>query len=419
MKTITVIIIIFLVAYHYCFGQKEGLLNLFQEKQFVKMELANHDRKADDFYFFKAVFANVCNNPNLSNRYLDTLQAKEIPATLMLKYWKLRADNYVKLFDYKKAYETNHYINEHFKSEFTSDHYKGSVNTELIWKSLQYEKVQKIGLNGQVSVPFTKDFGDLYNVKVSINKIDTSFVFDTGAGISVISESLAKQLGLKVFENDSIKVSGFTGIGNKTKLAIADSISIGNLKIYNPYFLIFEDQALTFAEGKYKINGIIGFPILKEIGTITITKNKIQFSNAFKQKTIKNKNLFTEYLHPILYLNFNGDMLPFCFDTGGNETLFSKTFFDRYKTILEAVSHETSTQKIASAGGEISYSSMTMKKIHLKLNTVSVVLKNLEINKEGYHRFGKEYYGNLGKDALSQFSKVIISFKGSYLELKR
>ncbi len=383
------------------------------------MDLANSNPNKSDFYFFKAVFANVCNNPTLSNEYLDTLKFKKIPKSLLLNYWQLRTDNYVKLFNYKKAFETNHYINENFKSALSAEHYKGSANAELIWKSLQNETLQKICLEKDVAVPLTKDFGGLFNINVSINQIDTSFVFDTGAGISVIAKSLANKLGLKILDSDSIKVSGFTGIGNETKMAIADSIAIGGLKIYNAYFLIFNDEALTFADGNYKINGIIGFPILKEIGSITILKDTVQFANTFKILPVKEKNLFTEYLHPILFLAFNGNLLPFCFDTGGNETLFSRTFFERYKSFLQKKPHKTTSQKIASVGGEIKYQSITMENLSLNLNTFKLTLKNLEINKDQYHRFGKEFYGNFGKDALSQFSKVVISFKGNYLELTK
>lgn len=401
------------------FCQKMDLQCLFENKQFLTMELANKNPNKSNYYFFKAVFANVCNNPTLSNNYLDTLTFKKIPSNLLLNYWKLRTDNYVKLFNYKKAFETNHYINKHFKSTLSAEHYKGSTNAEHIWKSLQDEAPQKTFLEKDVAVPLTKDFGGLFNIKVSINQIDTSFVFDTGAGISVIANSLAKKLSLRILESDSINVSGFTGIANETRMAIADSIAIGDLKIYNAYFLIFNDEALTFADGNYKINGIIGFPILKEIGSIMLLKDTIQFANTYRKIPVKEKNLFTEYLHPILYLTFNGDLLPFCFDTGGNETLFSRTFFERYKSSLEKDPHKTASQKIASVGGEIKYQSITMENLSLNLNTFKLTLKNLEINKDQYHRFGKEFYGNFGKDGLSQFSKVVISFKGNYLELTK
>lgn len=57
-----------------------------------------------------------------------------------------------------------------------------------------------------------------------------------------------------------------------------------------------------------------------------------------------------------------------------------------------------------------------MDNLSLNLNAFKFNLKNLETNKDQYHRFGKEFYGNFGKDALAQFSKVVISFKGNYLE---
>lgn len=419
MKKLIGLIFFLLTLTCQSFSQTPDLQGLFKEKQFLKMELANTRASYGSYYFYKAVFANVSNNPELSNRYLDTLQTLTVHDDLLLNYWQLRTDNYVKLFNYKKAFETNSYINANFKSRFTPEHYQGSTNAALIWKALQDQPAQKISLKKKVAVPTTRDFGGLLNIKVKINQIDTSFVFDTGAGISVISKSLAGKLGLRMLDTDSLRVSGFTGIRNETKMAVADSISIGGLTIYHPYFLIYNDESLTFADGQYKINGIIGFPILKEIGSITLSKDQIEFSNAYKSVPITKRNLFTEYLHPILFLTFNGDVLPFCFDTGGNETLLSRTFYERYQAILEKMPHQTASQKIASVGGEIQYQSITMDELSLRLNKSKIRLKNLEVNKDGYHRFGKPFYGNIGKDALAQFSKITISFKGNYVALTK
>ncbi|MDT9096702.1 hypothetical protein RSW32_25600, partial [Escherichia coli] len=84
---------------------------------------------------------------------------------------------------------------------------------------------------------------------------------------------------------------------------------------YNEPFLVFRDEALSFANGAYKINGIIGFPVAKELGRITITRKSLLI-DAHREDNSFAKNFFVEQLRPIVLLGYKGKLLPFNFDTG-------------------------------------------------------------------------------------------------------
>lgn len=146
-------------------------------------------------------------------------------------------------------------------------------------------------------------------------------------------------------------------------------------------------------------------------------KDTIKFSNTYKTLSVKEKNLFTEYLHPILFLTFNGDLLPFCLIQVAMKPFLAVLFLSVTNQFLKKHPIALRLKKLQALVAKSSTSqSITMDNLSLNLNAFKFNLKNLETNKDQYHRFGKEFYGNFGKDALAQFSKVVISFKGNYLE---
>jgi len=395
------------------------LSKLHKAKQFLLLDKENTNRKNPDFYFYKAVFANVCNKAALSNLYLDSFFiSHKLPKKMLFQYWVLRNDNYVKLFDYKNAYQTNHTLNTEFKSRYKKDELEGSQQTENIWEALQNTEPQRISFKGLTTVPLSYDMAGLINIPVKCNGTDTNFVFDTGAGISSITQSLANKLKLHILKTNSVSIKGFTGISNQIKIGVADSIRIGDAIIMNPYFLVFNDSALTFANGKYKINGIIGFPIAKELGTITIEPTKMSIENTRGAvNESHSKNLFIEFLNPFILLKFNGVELPYKFDTGASETLFSKSFFQKFKGNSSFSTSKITTTESASAGGSKKYKVYKPDTLNFELSDKKITFKQAEIDIENYHVDGKEIFGNIGQDILKRHQKVIISFDRNYLEL--
>jgi hypothetical protein len=394
---------------------KESPEMYFKAKRFGDMEKKNTNRKEPAYFFYKAVFASVCNKPALSNQYLDSLESKQVPDVHLFEYWTLRNDNYVKLCDYKKAYQTNQLLNTRFKKRFNKEEYDGSVQTEKIWKELLEVKPQQVVFKSKVSLPLTHDLAGLINIRVNANHIDTNFVFDTGAGISSITESFATLMGMKIFDSRDIVVEGFTGVGNKVRLATIDSLSLGTAVVYNPVFLVFNDSALTFAGGAYKINGIIGFPIAKDMGTITIMKDQLEFERI---EAAAPKNLFIELLLPMVMLKLNGTEDPYGFDTGAKQSTLSKAFYERYKNDEQMKGAKATTSEAASAGGTLKYKAMQVPILYFQLSGQVVKIPNAEIDLDHYHPGGKQFYGNIGQDLLQQYSKVIISFENNYLKLE-
>ncbi|MEA9414690.1 MULTISPECIES: retropepsin-like aspartic protease [unclassified Flavobacterium] len=394
---------------------ENNLKKLSEQHQFVKMDSLNNKIRTKDYYFYKALFANVCNKPDLSNLYLDSLNKSQI--TKEFRYYKLKNDNYIKLFDYANAFKTSGILTSTFSEKFTKEELDDELNTRRIWEVLKLQKPQIIDSFSNLSVATKKDKAGLITTNVLANTIDTDFVFDTGAGISCITESLAKKLGFIILPDNNIEVMSFTGVKNKVLMGIAPVLNIGDIKIHNAVFLVYPDSAFTFANGKYVINGIIGFPIIKELGTVTIEENSLTFS---KNKTIKSndKNLFIDELRAIVMLNFKGKTLPFNFDSGAKTSSFNKSFYELFKTYLDKNSTLISAKTASAGGQEITSELLELKDQQILLGKNQINVPKLQVDKSDYGVYGKVNYGNIGQDIIGQFKKVTISFDHNYLKLE-
>ncbi|MXO04608.1 retropepsin-like aspartic protease [Flavobacterium sp. HBTb2-11-1] len=391
------------------------LKQLSKQHQFAKMDSLNSKEKGKDYYFYKGLYSNVCNKPKLSNQYLDSLKNNELINTY--EFAKLKDDNYIKLFSYNSAYMASKVLTMKFQQRFTKEELQDEINTQQIWKMLRGTRPQSIDKFTKITVAAIKDKAGLITTEVKAKDTLAYFVFDTGAGISCITESIAKKMGVKILPDQNISVESFTGQKNKVRIGVASEINLGELKIHNAVFLVYPDKAFTFADVAYVINGIIGFPIIKELGTITIEKDKLTFSKELESVT-NEKNLFVDELRAIVMLKYKSKTLPFNFDSGAKVSLFNKAFYDTFKTDLDSIG-TLETTKSSSAGAEVvSTEVLVLKDQPISLGNKTIQLPKMEIAPKDYGVYGEVNYGNIGQDVLGQFEKVVISFDGNYLKLE-
>lgn len=406
-----------LFAVQILLGQKSDsiLKQLSKQHQFAKMDSLNSKEKGKDYYFYKGLYANVCNKPKLSNQYLDSLKNNELINTY--EFAKLKDDNYIKLFSYNSAYMASKVLTMKFQQRFTKEELQDEINTQQIWKTLRGTRPQSIDKFTKITVAAVKDKAGLITTEVKAKDTVSHFVFDTGAGISCITESIAKKMGVKILPDHNISVESFTGQKNKVRIGVAAEINLGELKIHNAVFLVYPDKAFTFADGAYVINGIIGFPIIKELGTITFEKDKLTFSKE-SESGANEKNLFVDELRAIVMLKYKNKTLPFNFDSGAKVSLFNKAFYETFKTDLDSIG-TLETTKSSSAGAEVvSTEVLVLKDQSISLGNKTIQLPKMEIAPKDYGVYGEVNYGNIGQDILGQFKKVVISFDGNYLKLE-
>ena len=135
------------------------------------------------------------------------------------------------------------------------------ISNRLIAKACsQYEKTTFSFLNEQICIPMKLSLSGSPTIEIMINGNKKCFWLDTGAGMTVISSSLAKDCNIHIKKVEDLAVQNSTNQNFSTDLAIIDSIVIQSLTIHNQPTLVLANELLMIQNPKtkeiMKIDGI-------------------------------------------------------------------------------------------------------------------------------------------------------------------
>ncbi len=410
---IKILFLTFVLVQATVFAQENELENLFRNFQHFDLRDALAKRQNDDspeILFYRGAIANRFNEPAKSVKLLQKYIKKADKNTPHLAdAYEILADNYTKEFEYGKAADAYKFLLDNFRGKLDAQRIKGYENVFGLWNALRQTAPQTIDFNGDSNIQGTRDVAKLLNISVEIGAVKQDFVFDTGAGLSTITVSTANKLGLKIIEAD-VSVGSATDINVKSKLAVAPLMKIGNATIRNTVFLVLEDKALSFPQANYQIHGIIGFPVIKSLGKISIAKNN-QVSIFAKSAKIKAEpNMSLQGLVPIIAGFHQNKRLIFAFDTGAVSTDLYPLFFKANEA--EITKNQTPQKvKLGGAGGFREVTAYRLPEVELKIGGKTAKLINARVLSEQSNENSRFYYGNLGQDLIKQFEKMTLDFR--------
>jgi predicted aspartyl protease len=323
--------------------------------------------------------------------------------------------NLVNLFEYKDAYLTNQYILNNFSHVCTEEEIADLSNTGSIWRGLENSAKQVIKRPVDVKIQLSRDHAKLANVPVTVSGKTKNFVFDTGANFSVIQRSVALEMGCEIIPIQ-FDVSAITGAKVKSDLAVIKELEMGDLICENVVFLVFDDKDLTFSEVDYSIQGIIGFPVIRNLEEIHITKDD-QLIIPKSPEVYTNSNMILNGFVPVVQVTQQSDTLQFSFDTGAVETSLNSAYYTKYKKKVEKKGKQQ-TLKSGGAGGMVEYEGYVLPKVTIAVGISEVTLRDVQVRKDDVGEVGSNFDGNLGQDFIKQFNEMIISFKYSNILFK-
>jgi hypothetical protein len=424
--TITSILLIILTSNIFA-GGKKHFQSISKLSEFIKLdnysslysELLNNrnNYKEESLLFYEIILKSVMNKPEESNLLINKFKNEfsETDDTTDYYITQTEYNNYVKLCDYKKLKDVGGELISKYKSFIDSSAYVELKDDYVRHTYLLNEKATIVDKKSDTKLKVVKDIAGytLLTIKGS-NDSTVNFIFDTGANVSAITQSSARKLNLRMIQDSKIYVMGATGVRNEARIGMADSMSIGNIKIYNAEFVVFADSLFTFAGGKYVINGAVGFPIFSLFEEITYDDSVIFIPKA---PTIKasDPNMFIKADDYILAIEYKNKKYPFFFDTGNMKTFFKKNFYD-----IDSSSFRSLKDTVFSYGGLGGIVTMKAKQpdeITLMFSGKSFILEKPLIELE-YEQMEKNLYGSIGKDFVNCHKKRIMSFKEARLEFE-
>lgn len=251
----------------------------------------------------------------------------------------------------------------------------------------------------------------------SINGVQGTYWFDTGAELSVMTESEAKRFGLSPREVET-KIGDVNGTLFKTRVAVAGELTLGSVRLKNVAFLVFSDDQPPFNQLSAGSKGLIGIPVLLALERFSWSMDNIfEIGVPGENKDSPHAELCFDGQHPVTQLRYEGRSLMFPVDTGATSTDLYPPFAAAFPELIRSAT-KTKEYKMEGNGGAKYMEAATLSSLHFSIGGFPVVLKSTGVLLNSTTGTSKLFAGNLGIDLLQQAHKTTFDFKAMTLTLK-
>ena len=246
------------------------------------------------------------------------------------------------------------------------------------------------------SVPIKRDAANLARAGGRANGIDEEFVLDTGAGYSTVTRSAAARLRLRMLP-DQVVVESATADSVPARLGIAQDLEIAGNRFHSVVFLVMVDAALTFSNGAYKIDAILGFPVLSRLGRIEFVREGD--GETFRAGVASGPvapvgDLYLDGMRPIAALEFAGaGRVRLFLDSGAKATSLNAAFASAFPAVMRNAA--TKKMTFGGAGGSRTRNVRILSNATLVADGRARRLASVTVSDET-----KNEYGTLGQDVL-------------------
>lgn len=256
---------------------------------------------------------------------------------------------------------------------------------------------------GSARVPLTwNDFGS-QSTDVSVNRVTSSWFFDTGAEITVVTESLARRMSVPI-------VAGGIRVGTSTsdvfgRVGIIDRLSVGAATAENVPVLILPDAQLMVGN-VHHIDGILGLPVMVAFG-------RVAWVDGGRVLALGEAAPKARTTAPRIYWHEDGLGVPVStprgvmgahLDTGANATDWRQEGVALLDPSLVARAKEEIAH-VGGAGGVVEVKRRQLQTLSFRLGPVPLTLHKVSLNPPGAIGAAR-----LGMDAVSQFGTLILDF---------
>jgi len=384
---------------------------------YTELSVNRNTYNPESIIYYDLILKSVLNQPDESNALIQKFRAEFSEFSDTVKYNLIQTEYYnnLKLLNYKKLKELSSELIGNYRQFIDSGDYVELKDDNFSYGFLENDPPTTVIKETDSEIKIKKDLAgyNLLRVKGNNDSI-VDMIFDTGANVNVVSESTAKKLNLRILPGAVVYVMGSTGTRNASGIAMADRGFIENIEFKNAEFIVFADSLLTFAGGLYKINGVIGFPLIMRFESILFTDSLIYIPKN-PEPNAGIPNLFIKGDDYIIDVAYKDKKLPFFFDTGNSNTSFYKNMYDidsmNFKTLKDTVF------SYSSVGGTLTEKAKLLPEIRLNCGSKSFVLNNTFIALDK-NILNPDLYGNIGKDFINQYKSVKMCFKNAYIDFE-
>jgi hypothetical protein len=366
---------------------------------------------ATDRTFFEGVLANRANRLDEAAHLLAPLLVERgrplAPAQAKIA-WRTLADTYTKQFRYAQAADTYRQLLERLGPSISEDERNDADGTRRMVDALRKAPAQTISSAGGFVVPTRRNAVNTIEAPITIAGRLEHWILDTGANISIVTRSKARQLGLTL-SRGTTPVHTFSGAVTDCHLAVIPSLRIGQAELRNVAVLVIEDKDFYIAPARFQMQAILGYPVLAALGRITFhADGRFEARPSIVSTQATGSRLLLEELTPLVVVGTSRGKQLFRLDTGATNSYLTVRYW--YDHQDEFAGQKQGESQMDGGNGMRTIPSYTAKNVMLDLGGVPVTLRDMTVFARPHAGDSEYAYGHLGQNALAQFRSYTLDF---------
>lgn len=251
--------------------------------------------------------------------------------------------------------------------------------------------------------------GYLITIPVTCHGKQQSFIFDTGASASFVTERVAKDLHLTILP-DTILLNG----NQKGLQAYIDSLQIGDIVCQNMIVYVGLNNPLdTLVSG---IDAVLGMDFINAVGEtqILFDRQQIVFPNQPTTSTAQS-NIFLD--GTLIMQAQKGDVpLSFIFDTGCTTAELYSDYYTKFTTEVEAVA-VPDTITTATYGTVTTSPILLLPELTCMIGETSVTIDEINLFPNNDNPLAVRD-GRMGMELIRRFRKTTINLNAMFVKFE-
>ena len=406
--------------------------NLLADHQYARVDAELANLPPDQAQLYRGILANRSNDLKNSIQLLEPL-VDEVTASGNIVHEKLLrqalAEDYLREGDWAKADVAYQALNQRLGASLTPDE---RDEIELPVKLLPLAK-DNPPMTVDPCDPFTlqvsQDPLGLTDIPVFVDADPKTWMLDPTAPFNLINRSTAREVGLKI-SDQTATIHTLTGKPIVVHMAVVPRFTIGGrLTLNNMTVFVYEDADYYFPHAQYQVEGVLGYPALEALGSIT-------FSNDATIKVIPAKEIkpaakaaplstgarfYLDGDQVIVGMSLassgtgagqgeSADDRMYAIDAGGQQTYLTSRYFDEHAMEFSKLSMALFTPPgYASSPPQPSYVAET---VPLTVGDTVVKLHFMRVLTQPLGSAAlDDVYGILGVDALDQLGSYTFDYR--------
>jgi hypothetical protein len=415
--------------------------NLLADHQYSRVAAQLDQLPPQEAQLYRGVLANRANDLKQSVQLLEPL-VDEVAASGDTAHEKLLrtalAEDYLRLGDWSKAAKAYQSLDTRLHAKLSPDE---QDEIEMPLKMLPLAKDNPpttIDACDPFTLQVTTDPLGLVDIPVFVDARSRSWMLDPTLPFNLIARSTAKEVGLKL-SDETATIRTLTGRPIQVHVTVVPRFTIGGrLTLRNMTAFVYDDADYAFPRSGYRVEGVLGYPALAAIGSLTITADAtIQVRPAKQIGTPAKGDLLTDgtpfYLdgdQVIVALrrvqtladpaagpdaagsdssSSPNDERMYAIDAGGQQTYLTSRYFDEHAAEFNSLKVDLYAPSGQPSGSQPSYFAET---VPLGVGNATVDLHYIRVLTQPLGSAAlDDVYGVLGVDALGQLKSYTFDYR--------